>query len=65
MVGANSTRSEDWGRFIKALAGVPWKPLYAAVVASWPAILEVLHTGKNIIVEEARRWGFEIRPSKY
>lgn len=31
----------------------------------WDAILLVLHTGKNIIVEEARRWGIELRPSKW
>ena len=29
------------------------------------ALLLVLHTGKNIVVEEARRWGVEIRPSKW
>ena len=29
------------------------------------ALLLVLHTGKNIIVEETRRWGIEIRPSKW
>ena len=29
------------------------------------ALLLVLHTGKNIIVEEARRWGIELRPSKW
>jgi hypothetical protein len=28
------------------------------------ALLNVLHTGKNILVEEARRHGFELRPSK-
>ena len=29
------------------------------------ALLLVLHTGKNIVVEEARRWGVELRPSKW
>ena len=54
----NSTRVEDWSRFIvavRALAGSIPK-------GTWDAFLEVLHTGKNIFTEEARRWGWETRP---
>ena len=44
----NSTRVEDWSRFIvavRAFAGSIPK-------GTWEAVLEVLHTGKNIVVEE-------------
>ena len=51
MTKANSTREEDWARF--------WAALKSADV------LDILHTGKNIVVEEARRWGIELRPSKW
>ena len=67
MITPNSTRVEDWARFSKALLSliVVWPPFWAACKAVWPYLHEVLHTGKNIVVEEARRWGFEIRPSKW
>ena len=51
MVQPNSTRREDWKRFRAALKSLD--------------VLDILHTGKNIFVEEARRWGVELRPSKW
>jgi hypothetical protein len=60
MIEPNSTRAEDWTRFGNALLDLLVKPLAALI----GAVLDVLHTGKNILVEEARRWGFELRPSK-
>ena len=42
-----TSRKDDWSRFIAALLSLD--------------VMDVLHTGKNIIVEELRRWGFEIR----
>jgi len=67
MIKPNSTRSEDWTRFMKAAVKLVTVvvPMWAALKSLWPYVLEVLHTGKNIPVEEARRWGFEIRPSKW
>ena len=51
MTKPNSTRAQDWSRFLNALSSYD--------------VLDILHTGKNILVEEARRWGSEIRPSKW
>lgn len=63
MIAANSTRAEDWSRFVRALCGVSDERRHACPILNY--ILLVGHTGKNIIVEEARRWGFELRPSKW
>lgn len=62
MVQANSSRAEDWGRFLRAICGVSAERRHSCPVLNY--ILLVGHTGKNIIVEEARRHGFELRPSK-
>jgi len=66
-IAANSTRAEDWLRFGKAVTNLVmvWPPFWAACKAVWPYLHEVLHTGKNVIVEEARRHGVELRPSKW
>lgn len=42
-----TTRKEDWSRFGRAIADLDF--------------FEILHTGKNIVVEELRRWGFTVR----
>jgi len=57
---ANSTRREDWLRFWKAITGESDEQRHYLNY-----VLLVLHTGKNIIVEEARRHGWELRPSKW
>lgn len=59
----NSTRAEDWTRFLAAVGRLI--AIWPTLVAVWPIVHDVLHTGKNIVVEEARRWGLEIRPSKW
>ena len=48
-----STRSEDWGRFGKALLSYKAEARHSNPVFGW--ILGILHTGKNIVVEEWRR----------
>jgi len=58
----NSTRAEDWGRFVRAIAGTSTERRHSCPVLNYVLLLG--HTGKNIIVEESRRWGFELRPSK-
>lgn len=60
---ANSTRREDWLRFWKAITGESDERRNPNPYLNY--ILLVLHTGKNIIVEEARRHGWELRPSKW
>ena len=67
MIEPNSTRTEDWARFTKAVIKLVTIviPMWDMLKTLWPHVLEVLHTGKNIPVEEARRWGVEIRPSKW
>jgi hypothetical protein len=42
-----TTRKEDWTRFWDALRGLDF--------------LDILHTGKNIVVEELRRLGLKVR----
>lgn len=59
---AHSTRAEDWTRFLRAICGIS-EDRHSNPILDY--VLSVLHTGKNIIVEEARRWGFELRPSKW
>jgi hypothetical protein len=52
-----SSRSEDWTRWLKSLVGIYGKyekrqhdnPVLNYFLVAW-------HTGKNIIVEELRRW---------
>lgn len=63
MDNAHSTRREDWLRFWKAITGESDEVRHPNPVLNY--ILLVLHTGKNIIVEEARRHGWELRPSKW
>lgn len=62
MVEPNSARQEDWLRFWLALCGVSPEVRHSNLILNYVGV--VLHTGKNIIVEEARRWGVELRPSK-
>lgn len=59
---AHTTRRDDWQRFACALLGYPEPRRHRNPVLNY--VLLVLHTGKNIVVEEARRQGFELRPSK-
>lgn len=54
----NTTRRADWTRFLMALLGRT-EDRHSNPVLDY--ILTIGHTGKNIIVEEARRWGFELR----
>jgi len=63
MVRPNSTRQEDWSRFVAALSGTSSEVRHSNAYLNY--ILLVLHTGKNVIVEEARRHGIELRPSKW
>lgn len=42
-----TTRKDDWTRFLMAIKNLDF--------------LDILHTGKNIGVEELRRWGFTVR----
>ena len=51
-----TTRRNDWGRFLRALVNrYPNKPRHSNPVLNY--FLAIGHTGKNIIVEEGRRWG--------
>jgi hypothetical protein len=51
----NTTRRNDWGRFWRAIAGRHEGRLrHSNPVVHY--VLAVGHTGKNIIVEEGRRW---------
>lgn len=52
-----TTRAEDWKRFGAALVMLP----IGIMAAFSMGVLKILHTGKNIIVEEARRHGVELR----
>lgn len=63
MPQANSTRREDWTRFWLALTGRSDEVRSTIPVLNY--VLLLLHTGKNILVEEARRHGVELRPSKW
>lgn len=67
MIQPNSTRKEDWTRFTVAVLKLVTVvvPVWDTLKVLWPFVHEVLHTGKNIVVEEARRWGVELRPSKW
>jgi len=42
-----TSRKEDWVRFIDAVSRLHF--------------FDILHTGKNLIVEELRRLGFKVR----
>ncbi len=62
-VNSNTGRRDDWTRFGTALIARNMDRRRAAnPVLNY--VLKVLHTGKNIIVEEARRWHVELRPRK-
>ncbi len=63
-VQANTERAQDWMRFGTALIGRNQDRRRAASSAL-NYVLKILHTGKNVIVEEARRWHVELRPSKW
>ena len=63
-----TSRKDDWSRFGSALAhlGSALKHTIqredTQYLKTWA--LEVGHTGKNIVVEELRRWGFKIEGKK-
>ncbi len=49
-----TSRGDDWRRFIKAILGVGEEDRSARPLFDW--VLSILHTGKNVVVEEWRRW---------
>jgi hypothetical protein len=50
----HTTRKEDWTRFLNALLGIGNEDRHSNPILNY--ILSIGHTGKNIIVEERRRW---------
>jgi len=62
MTAPNSTRREDWLRFVHAITGTSSERRHPCPILNY--VLLVGHTGKNILVEEARRHGFELRWDK-
>lgn len=59
----NTSRKDDWTRFLLALIGDPMageKLRHTNPVINY--FLTVGHTAKNIWIEEARRWGWELNP---
>ena len=58
-----TSRKDDWKRFSVAVLKLVTVvvPMWDALKTLWPHVAEVLHTGKNIVVEELRRWGLVVR----
>jgi hypothetical protein len=60
-----TSRWEDWSRWLKAVVGIylPTEkrrhrnPVLNYLHIAW-------HTGKNIVVEELRRWGIKVNGKK-
>jgi len=53
-----TSRKDDWGRFLGALVGRT-EDRHSNPVLDY--VLSIGHTGKNILVEELRRWGLKVQ----